>query len=139
MTTTEQSYETAPALIGALRRYQNIAAFVGLVFLVLTIALGYSQIDQFFRSYLVGFWYWFGMGAASLLILMTQYLTGGAWGLMIRRPLEAGAKTLYVFVLLFVPMLLGREHLYWWTTKEGLADKVIHAKDLYLNIPFLWG
>jgi hypothetical protein len=140
MTTTEQSYETAPALIGTLRKAQNIAAFCGLVFLVLTVA-GYFLIgpEQFFRSYLVGFWYWFGASAACLLILMTQYMTGGAWGFMIRRLLEAGAKNLYLFVLLFIPMLLGHDHLYSWTTKEGLADKVIRAKSLYLNIPFLWG
>ena len=131
MTTTEQSYETAPALIGTLRKAQNIAAFCGLVFLLITVA-GYFLIgpEQFFRSYLVGFWYWFGVGAASLLILMTQYMTGGAWGLIIRRLLEAGAKTLYLFVLLFIPMLLGHERLYWWSTKEGLADKVIQAKSL---------
>jgi hypothetical protein len=140
MTTTEQSYETAPALIGTLRKYQHTASFVGLAGLAITVA-GYfiASPEQFFRSYLVGFWYWFGMGAASLLILMTQYLTGGAWGVMIRRPLEAGAKTLYLFVFLFLPMLLGHEKLYWWTTQAGLADKVIKAKDLYLNIPFLWG
>jgi hypothetical protein len=140
MTTTEHSYETAPALIDTLRKYQHIASFAGLVGIALTI-VGYfmSGPQQFFRSYLVGFWYWFGMGAASLLILMTQYATGGAWGLMIRRPLEAGAKTLYLFVFGFVPMLLGHESLYWWTTKEGLADKIIKSKDLYLNVPFLWG
>ena len=140
MTTTEQSYETAPALLGTLRKYQYTASFVGLAGLAITVA-GYFMVnpEQFFRSYLVGFWYWFGVGAASLLILMTQYLTGGAWGVMIRRPLEAGAKTLYLFVLLFIPMLLGHEHLYSWTTKAGMADKVIQAKSLYLNIPFLWG
>jgi len=140
MTTTQHTYETAPALIGTLRKYQNTAAFVGLLFLALTIA-GFFLVSpqQFFRSYLVGFWYWFGCGAASLLILMTQYMTGGAWGLMIRRPLEAGAKTLYIFVLGFLPILLGHESLYWWTTKAGQADKVIQAKDLYLNVPFLWG
>ena len=96
MTTTEHSYETAPALIGTLRKHQNIAAFHGPVFLVLTIA-GYFHLrspQQFLRSYLVGFWYWLGAGAGCLLLLMTQYLTGGAWGFMIRRPLEAGAKTL---------------------------------------------
>ena len=138
MTTTEQSYETAPALTGALRRYQHTASFVGLVFLVLTI-VGFfiSGPQQFFRSYLVGFWFWFGTGAGCLLLLMTQYLTGGAWGVMIRRPLEAGAKTLYLFVLGFIPMLIGRESLFWWTTKEGLADKMIGEKSLYLNVPFL--
>jgi hypothetical protein len=140
MTTTEHTYETAPALIGTLRKYQNTAAFLGLVFIALTVAGAFmSGPGQFFRSYLVGFWYWFGMGAASLLILMTQYLSGGAWGVMIRRPLEAGAKTLYLFVLGFVPMLIGHESLYWWTTKAGQADKVIQAKNLYLNVPFLWG
>jgi len=148
MTTTEQSYETAPALIDTLRKYQNIASFIGLIFLAFTVAgifipgltsgPNVTPLQQFFRSYLVGFWYWFGMGAASLLILMTQYMTGGAWGLMIRRPLEAGAKTLYLFVLGFLPMLVFHDDLYWWSTKEGLADKVIKAKDLYLNIPFLW-
>ncbi len=141
MTTTEHSYETAPALIGTLRKAQNIAAMFGLLGIIVTIALGLSQptLDQFFRSYLVGFWYWFGASAACLLILMTQYLTGGAWGFIIRKPLEAGAKTLYAMVFFFIPLLLGREHIYWWTTKEGMADKVIQAKNLYLNVPFLFG
>jgi hypothetical protein len=66
-------------------------------------------------------------------------MTGGAWGVMIRRPLEAGAKTLYLFVLGFLPLLVFHEKLYWWTTKEGLEDKVIQAKSLYLNLPFLYG
>ena len=141
MTTTEQSYTTAPQLSDLLRRYSSIATFIGLVFLALTVAgifLPGGGMEQFMRSYLVGFWLWFGCGAGCLVILMTQYLTGGAWGVVIRRPLEAGAKTLYVFVLLFLPLLIFREKLYWWTTPEGLADKVIHAKTLYLNIPFLW-
>ena len=41
--------------------------------------------------------------ALLLGLLMVQYLTGGAWGIMIRRQLEAGAKTLWVFVLLLLP------------------------------------
>jgi hypothetical protein len=139
MTTTETSYAVTPQLGEKLKRYQNTAAFVGLVFLALLVA-GYFLVgpQQFFRSYLVGFWFWFGVGAGSLLILMTQYLTGGAWGAVIRKPLEAGAKTLYVMVLGFLPLLLGAHTLYWWTTPAGQADKVIQAKHLYLNEPFLW-
>ena len=64
-------------------------------------------------------WWDSGSGSARalgcLLILMTQYLTGGAWGVVIRRPLEAGAKTLYVMWLLFLPLLILRQKLYWWT------------------------
>jgi hypothetical protein len=141
MTTTEHSYTTAPQLSDTLRRYSSIAAFVGLVGLGLTVAgifLPGGGLSQFLRSYLVGAWMWFGAGAGCLLLLMTQYLTGGAWGIIIRRPLEAGAKTIYLMVLLLLPLLFFHEKLYWWTTPEGLADKVIHAKRLYLNVPFLW-
>src|SRR3954470_2474889 len=140
MTTTEHSYETAPQLRDTLKRNSSIAAFIGLVFLILLVAgifVG-GGLEGFLRSYLVGFWLWFGAGAACLLILMTQYLTGGAWGLVIRRPLEAGAKTLYLMVLGFLPLLIFSQHIYWWTTPEGAADKVIQAKNLYLNVPFLW-
>jgi hypothetical protein len=141
MTTTEQSYATAPELSDTLKRYSSIATFIGLVFLALTVAgifLPGGGWEQFLRSYLVGFWLWLGAGAGCLLILMTQYLTGGAWGVVIRRPLEAGAKTLYIMVFLFLPLLLWHEKIYWWTTPQGLADKVIRAKSLYLNVPFLW-
>ncbi len=84
MTTTEQSYTTSPA---AERHAQAVlatcATFIGLIFLALTVAgifLAGGGMQQFLRSYLVGFWLWFGAGAGCLLILMTQYLTGGAWG-----------------------------------------------------------
>jgi hypothetical protein len=146
MTTTEQSLQTAPYLTDTLKRYSSIAAFIGLVFLALLVSgiflegggLAGSGMSHFLRAYLVGFWLWFGTGGGCLVILMTQYLTGGAWGVVIRRPLEAGAKTLYVTCFLFLPLLIFREQIYWWTTPAGLADKVIAAKSLYLNIPFLW-
>jgi hypothetical protein len=139
MTTTEQSYATAPQLNESFTKYRNISAFIGLVFLLLLVA-GYfiSGAQVFLRAYLVGFWFWFGMGAGCLLLLMTQYLTGGAWGVMIRRPLEAGAKTLYVMWLLFLPLLIGVHQLYWWSTPQGQADPRIHFKHYYLNIEFLW-
>jgi hypothetical protein len=145
MTTTELSFETAPQLSDTLKRYSSIATFIGLVFLGLLVSGIFldggpsgAGLEHFLRAYLVGFWLWFGAGAGCLLVLMTQYLTGGAWGAVIRRPLEAGAKTLYVMCFFFLPLLIFREHIYWWTTPAGLADKVIHAKSLYLNVPFLW-
>lgn len=139
MTTTEQSYASAPQLKENFKKYQNTFAFIGLVFLALLVA-GYfiygAQI--FLRAYLVGFWFWFGTGAGCLLLLMTQYLTGGAWGVMIRRPLEAGAKTLRVMWFGFLPLLIGVHQLYWWSTPAGQADPRIHFKHYYLNVEFLW-
>jgi len=139
MTTTDQSFATAPALIDTLKKYSQTSAFVGLVLLLLLVA-GFFLVgpEQFFRSYLIGLWFWFGAGMGCLGILMVQYLTGGAWGIIIRRPLEAGAKTLYVMVPLFLPILLFPQKLYFWASAAGASDKIVKLKSLYLNVPFLW-
>ena len=139
MTTTEQSYATSPQLAETLKKYQQIATFVGLVFLLLTIS-GYffEGPQQFLRSYLVGFFFWFGVGLGSLVLLMIHFVSGGAWGMMIRRPLEAGTRTLYVMWLLFLPLLIFAPKLYFWADPAHAADKIVQAKHLYLNVPFLW-
>ena len=51
----------------------------------------------------------------SLALLMLQHLTGGAWGLVIRRVLEASTRTLPLMILLFVPIVIGLNHIYPWT------------------------
>ena len=64
---------------------------------------------QFFHAYLVGFIFWIGITLGSLALLMLQHLTGGAWGLIIRRVLEAATRTLPLMVILFIPILVGLE------------------------------
>jgi hypothetical protein len=139
MTTIEQSYATTPGLAETLKKYQQIATFVGLVFLVLLVS-GYfvAGPEQFLRSYLVGLYFWFGMGMGCLVLLMIHFVSGGAWGVMIRRPLEAGTRTLYVMWLLFLPLLIFAPKLYFWADPAHAADKIVQAKNLYLNVPFLW-
>ena len=46
---------------------------------------------------------------------MLQYTTGGAWGVMIRRPAEAASRTIWLVILLFIPILVGANNLYPWT------------------------
>ena len=94
--------------------------------------------QQFLRSYLVGFYFWFGMSMGCLLLLMIHFVSGGAWGMMIRRPLEAGTRTLYVMWLCFLPLLIFAPKLYFWADPAHAADKIVQAKNLYLNVPFLW-
>lgn len=43
----------------------------------------------------------------SVGVLMLQYLTGGAWGVVLRRVVEAGSRTLPLVIILFVPIALG--------------------------------
>jgi hypothetical protein len=120
-----------------LSRLQRIALIIGAIFLVVLIVAGLFYREQFFRSYLLGFTFWAGIALGSLALLMLQYLTGGGWGFVIRRILEASTRTLPLVALLFVPILLGTHTLYPWTHQEEI-DKhpVIQAKTAYLNVPF---
>lgn len=139
MTTTEISYETSPQLTETLKRYQSIAAFVGVPFLALLIA-GYfiAGSEQFLRSYLVGMIFWWSMSMGCLVLLMIHMVSGGAWGVVIRRPLEAGVRAIPVMWLCFLPLLIFAPKLYLWAQPAHAADKVVMLKHLYLNVPFLW-
>jgi hypothetical protein len=93
--------------------------------------------DQFFRSYLFAYIFWFGIALGCLAILMIQHVTGGAWGAAIRRLLESGMRTLPLMAVLFLPILLGLPHLYQWARPEEVArDPLLQHKSLYLNVPF---
>ena len=43
---------------------------------------------------------------------MLQYVTGGAWGLVIRRSCEAATRTLPLVLLMFLPIVIGINNLY---------------------------
>ncbi len=67
---------------------------------------------------------------------MIQYLSGGAWGLVSRRILEASTRTLPLMAVLFVPIWLKLPVLYKWARPEAAEDHIIHEKAAYLNMPF---
>ena len=48
---------------------------------------------HFFAPYLVGYLFWLGIALGCMGLTMLHHLVGGSWGLVIRRPLEAGAAT----------------------------------------------
>ena len=86
---------------------------------------------QFFRSYLFAFVFWNGVAVGCLSISKISHLTGGLWGLFIRRFLEAGTRTFPVLALLFLPVAFGVTRIYSWPHDANLG-----AKALYLNVPF---
>lgn len=95
------------------------------------------QLAIFYRGYLAGFLFCVGIGIGSLALLMIQYLTGGAWGVIIRRPLEAARNTLALAAVMFIPILFGMHELYIWSNPERvLADPLLQHKQPYLNVTF---
>ena len=123
-----------PAVVA---RHGNTALIVGVVGLLLTAVGAALNLDQFFRSYLLAFLFWTGIGVGCLSIALIHYQTGGMWGLVIRRAQEAGARTLPWCAVLFVPLLPGLSRLYEWAdAARRAADPVLSHKGLYLNVPF---
>ena len=123
-----------PESVSGLQRLGMVAAVVGLVLAGVGFALG--GLERFYQAYLVAYTFWLGVVLGSMALLMVQHLTGGAWGVVIRRPLEAAVSTLPVMALLFLPIVPGMHDLYHWTHPEALSDPVIAAKAAYLNTPF---
>jgi hypothetical protein len=83
-----------------------------------------------------------GITLGSLAVLMIQYLSGGAWGLVARRVFEASTRTLPLMAVLFVPLALNVSQLYAWAKPEDqMTELVRHAVELkhaYLNLPFFY-
>jgi hypothetical protein len=120
-----------------LNRGQQIATVVGVIGLGLCAVEYFVQPQQFFRSYLLGIVFWIGIGLASLGLLMLHHLVAGRWGYVIRRPLEAGSKTIAWMGVLFIPVLLGLRYLYIWARPAAVAaDPILRYKHPYLNAPF---
>jgi hypothetical protein len=64
---------------------------------------------------------------------------GAGWGFTIQRPLEAGARTLPLMAVLFLPIVAGMHSLYEWTHENVVAaDKLLQQKAAYLNQPFFF-
>jgi hypothetical protein len=49
---------------------------------------------------------------------MLQYVSGGLWGLVSRRILEAAAKGFPLMALLFIPIAIAAPHFYPWVNKQ---------------------
>jgi hypothetical protein len=129
----ETSY-TAPPRAAAIQR---LAMVVGLAGLVLC-ALGFvASREHFFKAYLLGYVFWISIALGSLALSMVHHLSGGAWGVVIRRILEASSRTLPFMALLFVPLAFGIHDLYEWSHADAVAqDPILQHKAPYLNTTF---
>ncbi len=126
---TAQDYK-APESVG---RLQQRALFVGLVGLVLCV-IGYIKSpESFLHSYLLAFIFVLGLSLGSLGLLMLQHLTGGHWGIVIRRPLESATRSLPLVFVLFFPIFFGMKYLY--QGHPDFPEQNIPASTGWLNAP----
>ena len=115
--------------------YQGRALLAGGAGLAIGLPLA-LLVPQCRPAYLAAFLFWTGISVGCLAILTLHYLVGGAWGFLIRRPLEAAVMALPLLALLFLPIVFGLPTLYPWAAPGASADALLRHKQPYLNVPF---
>ena len=108
------------------RTIQRRSLLIGIVASVVALVGAFLQPSVFFRGYLTAYMGWLGIALGSMAILMLRHLTGGGWGMVIRRILGAAMRTLPLLAVLFIPIVVGGPRLYPWLQ----PDVVAHSKHL---------
>jgi len=99
----------APASVD---RLQQGGLAVGGIALIMAIVGYVKSPADFYHSYIFSYMLILGLTVGSLGLLMLQHLTGGIWGMVIRRPLEAASRNIFLMLILFIPILMGMKYLY---------------------------
>jgi hypothetical protein len=130
----ESHTKTLPADLSAppvVNTWRTRALIVGVVFSVIAAGLaflGQGQDglgwDHLLRAWLLGLVLTFGFAVGGLALLMVQYVTGGKWGLLLRRPLEAMSRTLPLVFVYWIPIAVFQGKLYMWAN-HGIVDKAL--------------
>lgn len=118
-----------------LNRWRTLALGVGGIGLIVWAIGLYFNTEQALRSWLLGFIFWAGIGIGSLGVLLLQYLTGGAWGVVVRRTTEAATRTLPIIIILFLPLAFGITSLYEWTHLPA-TEHIMEHRGWYMTS---WG
>jgi len=152
----ETHAKTLPADLGApafVDGWKSRALMVGVVFSVIAAGLAFADgsIEHVLRAWVLGLMMTFGFSVGGLALLMVQYCSGGKWGLLLRRPLEAMSRTLPLVFVYWLVVALEVKRLYLWAQvsdvsaalKSGFINEIqahaIEFKRPMLNpVTFVW-
>ncbi len=104
----------APEIVSAWRTRALIVCVVATLISLLAFPWSHEGRNHLLRAYLLGYMICFSFACGGLAMLMLQYVSGGKWGLLLRRPLEAMSRTIWLVGLMFVPIIFLWKHLYQW-------------------------
>jgi hypothetical protein len=110
----------APAFVDG---WRTRAFVVAGIFAVIAAVLAFldQSVDHVLRAWVLGLMLTFGWSVGGLALLMVQYCSGGKWGLLLRRPLEAMARTLPLVFAYWVVSAAFMKKLYLWAAVTDTA------------------
>jgi hypothetical protein len=121
-----------------LPRASRRAALVGLIALVACAIGGVLQPQTFFASWLLTWLFVLAIALGGMMNVMIHELTGGRWGVLLRRPLEAAMLTLPLCALLALPLAFGLPSLFEWARPGAVAaSDILQQKHWFQNVPGL--
>lgn len=113
-----------------------LLALVGLAAAVVLLLWGLREPTPVLQGWLIALAFWSGIAIGGLVLLLIEALTGGRWGEAMAPVLKPAARTLPLFVLLFLPLALGLRHLYPWAVDLSVTSPSVAR--LYLNPLAFW-
>jgi hypothetical protein len=120
-----------------LDRLGRAGLVVGGAAAALTLAFAFANPAQFLKSYLVAFVWVFGTALGCFALMSLHHLSRGAWGVMIRRILEAASRTIPLLAIFFIPIAVGLRTLYVWAApgehREGLQAVYLTPRGFILR------
>ncbi len=139
----QQHAKTLPADLSApafVDMWKSRAVIVAIIFAVIAVGLGFLDgkgfdSDHVMRAWVLGLMLTFGWSVGGLAMLMVQYVTGGKWGLLLRRPLEAMSRTLPVVFVYWLVVAIWMKKLYLWAQVDGssASDVATALKTGFIN------
>jgi hypothetical protein len=113
---------------------QRRAITIGLFGIVACVFAAWFDLPHFLRGFLVAWNFWAGISLGALALLAMQYLTGGAWGLLLRRIFEASAANIALLAVLFLIMWTNLPAVFEWARPDVVsASSALQHKAAYLN------
>lgn len=111
----------------------------GIAALVLSgIGVATGSVEQAYFSYLVAYMFCLSLVLGSLFFVMLHHVTRAGWSVVVRRVAENVMALMPWMVVLFIPIVLGRETLFHHWLHPDPNDTVLAGKAAYLNAPFFF-
>ena len=112
------------------------ALAVGVVALIACVIGAMFEPQTFFAGWLTTWLFLVGIALGGMMNVMIHELTGGHWGRVLRRPLEAAMLTLPLCAVFALPLVFGRSWLFEWAQPRLVAaSELLQQKQWFLNTP----